>query len=247
MRRLPRFLQILGVNSVPVVGLFAADWSEATALALYWCENVMVIVLVGLLIRFHRCAARKREDRKAAPERSVLPAGYFTTSLFITAGHAVILGSVLFMILPDSFPEAAGIDLSALRNGVLVVAVLLISGFSLDAIRLGDQPFARLQRMAERVQGRVVLLHFTILFGMVAMVWLDAPRGLFLVFAGLKTLSDLGVFLGRDELPRPQPSQWMVSLIRRVAGARKAEDFVDFYREKREQGKAGTGTSFPRK
>ena len=36
-----RVLQALGINSVPVLGVFLGGWSTATALLLYWFENLL--------------------------------------------------------------------------------------------------------------------------------------------------------------------------------------------------------------
>ncbi len=60
MGRIVRLLQVVGVNSVPAFGVFAAGWTATTALALYWCENVLVILLVGLRLWLHRRSTHKR-------------------------------------------------------------------------------------------------------------------------------------------------------------------------------------------
>ena len=41
LRRLTKIVEMLGVNSVPVIGVFAAEWSSATALSVYWAENLI--------------------------------------------------------------------------------------------------------------------------------------------------------------------------------------------------------------
>jgi hypothetical protein len=59
-RRLVPALQALGASSVPVVGTLAAGWSAATALALYWCENLLGALLVAVLIARHCRLTRTR-------------------------------------------------------------------------------------------------------------------------------------------------------------------------------------------
>src|SRR5688572_1009570 len=68
-------LQALGVSSVPVVGTFAAGWSAATALALYWCENLLGALLVAVLIARHRRLTRKRGHWRGQLSGSTRPAG----------------------------------------------------------------------------------------------------------------------------------------------------------------------------
>ena len=54
LARLIRFAETLGVNSLPVVGLVAGDWSWSTALGVYWFENLIAAALVALRLLLHR-------------------------------------------------------------------------------------------------------------------------------------------------------------------------------------------------
>jgi hypothetical protein len=236
--RVPRLLQVVGINSVPLVGIFAADWTDATALAFYWCENVIVTVLVSFRIWLHRRATRLAGHWETSPvaaadaasSTSTFLSGFLVPASAFTAGHAVFLGLLLFVILPQSFPDAGGVDLASLGEGVAAGTLVLTVGCSIDAVRIRHRPFSWIRQLAQRVLGRVVLVHLTIIFGMFAMTWLDGPRGLFLVFAGFKTLADLGSYLGSDAAPDPEPSHWLVWSIRLLAGKRRAEAFVEFHR-----------------
>ena len=60
MSWLARLSLLLGVNAVPVVGVAGAGWTNATALVLYWCETVILVLLVALRIRLHRRWTNKR-------------------------------------------------------------------------------------------------------------------------------------------------------------------------------------------
>jgi hypothetical protein len=53
-------LLILGLNLVPAGGVALRGWSPATALTLYWCENLIGSVLVALRIAIHRRLTRNR-------------------------------------------------------------------------------------------------------------------------------------------------------------------------------------------
>lgn len=240
MIRLPRFLQVLGVNSVPVVGVLAADWGAATALSLYWCENLMIILLVGVRISLHRRVTGKRghldgsalgSRRTSTRPNSTFLREFLTNSLVFTAAHAVFLAAILFLMLPENFPEIGGVDFAALRRGVAVVAVILGVGFLIDVNRIRDRSFYWIRQMASRVLGRVILIHLTIIFGMVGMAVVDGPRGFFLVFAGFKLVTDLGTFIGSDGLPDPEASPWFLGLIRRIGGEERADRYAEFHRE----------------
>ena len=45
-------------------GVFLAGWSPATALSLYWWENLIGAALVALRIALHRALTRKRGHRR---------------------------------------------------------------------------------------------------------------------------------------------------------------------------------------
>src|SRR5215470_7196700 len=60
MNWLARLSLLFGLNAVPVVGVARAGWTNATALVLYWCETVILVLLVALRIRLHRRWTNKR-------------------------------------------------------------------------------------------------------------------------------------------------------------------------------------------
>lgn len=247
MRSLLRVLQALGINSVPVLGVLLGGWSTATALLLYWFENLFSALLVALRIARHRRLTRKRghwlapvssrtgRRTAAEPDESTARSGLsslFGSFLFIalvfTLAHGVFLAVIIFLILPDQFPQAAIVDMEALRRGLLAVAGFLVVGLAIDLVGIERRPFAWIKRVADRVLGRVIVVHLTIIFGMLAMAWLEGPRGLFLVFAGFKTLVDISTVAG-DPTPRETPPKWLVAVIRGLGGRAKADDFVGFY------------------
>jgi hypothetical protein len=60
MRTLLHVAQLAGLNAVPVLGVLGGAWSSATALALYWCETVLLSMLIAVRIELHRHATHKR-------------------------------------------------------------------------------------------------------------------------------------------------------------------------------------------
>jgi hypothetical protein len=57
---LRRLVPVAGANAVPVAGVFLAGWNGATALTLYWCENLLGSLLVLARLALHRRLTRKR-------------------------------------------------------------------------------------------------------------------------------------------------------------------------------------------
>lgn len=241
MGRGVRLLQVLGVNSVPALGFFAADWTASTALALYWCENVLVTLLVGLRLWLHRRRTGKRGHWEAEIASSTAAkrgrsitflSGFLTVALVFTAAHGLFLALILFLVIPSEFPDAGGVEAGALLQGMGAVSLFLLLGFLYDLIGIETRSFSWVKRLAERVLGRVILVHLTIIFGMITMGWLGGPRGLFLVFAGFKTLSDLSAMTGGGhETPSEEPPGWILGPIGAVGGPGKAKDFARHYRE----------------
>ena len=250
---LPRLVQALGVNSVPVLGFVAAEWTQGTALALYWFENLLGALLVAARIALHRRWTRKRgherppqaladadtirrargkrppaavSDRRPGQSQTFLQ-GFLTTVLAFTFGHGVFLACILFLILPQ---HGERMDPDALALGVAAVGAFLLAGFAGDVVGLRQRPFAWVRRLTERTLGRVVLLHLAIIFGLFAMAKFGAPRHLFLVFAGLKTLADVGSVLPEREVP-VEPPGW-------AKAGRDGEDFATYWRRTETEARA---------
>lgn len=51
---LRRLAPLVGINAVPLGGVFLAGWSLATALSLYWWESLIGATLVALRIALPR-------------------------------------------------------------------------------------------------------------------------------------------------------------------------------------------------
>ena len=54
LSRLVRVVELLGVNAVPVLGVFAGHWSWATALSVSWAENLSAAGLVAARLWLYR-------------------------------------------------------------------------------------------------------------------------------------------------------------------------------------------------
>lgn len=238
-----RLLQALGVNSVPAVGFFGQGWSLGTTLALYWLETVLVIVLVSVRIVLHRRLTHKAGHWNIPYETRTTVAGRTTvrtgTTTFLasflgvmvpfTAGHGLFLGLLVALVIPEFAGAAEGVAPADLANGALAIAVFLGIGLLVDLIGLADRPFRWIERVAERAQGRMFVTHLTIIFGMMAMAYWQAPVALFAVFFGLKTLVDLGSLMPQPE-PRLEPPRWL-AWMDGLGSSRTGQTFSQHFRQ----------------
>lgn len=127
-----RFWQALGVNAVPVTGVFFGGWSTATALVVYWSETLMAAVFTAALIAVHRKVTRKkghyRDQWEKPPRRAIEHAeraeprrhfrtflsGFLVGSLSFTVGLGLFLALLLATVLdgstdvPPSRPACCG-------------------------------------------------------------------------------------------------------------------------------------------
>lgn len=237
-----RVAQALGVNSVPALGIFGGGWSAGTALALYWLESVLVIVVVAARVVLHRRWTRKaghwsgrltiqRQGRPAETRTTTLLQSYLGVAIPFTLAHGLFLSALLFLFFRDRPEGDFRVSMPDLRAGLLGVSVLLAVGFLLDLVGLRDRPFRWIERGTERALGRVFVVHLTIVLGMFATVWTGGPAGLFMVFVGLKTLFDLGSVMPERELAL-DPPRWLRGLDR-IKG-KDGETFSEHWRRTEE-------------
>jgi hypothetical protein len=187
-------VQLIGLNSVPVVGIFVAGWDNGTAIALYWCETVIAVLLAGWTIRSHRLLrnlrghhTQQRRSDDAGRTYKTTPTTYakafMTTACAFLAAEGVVVG--LF---------AADIDFAALAHGVEASAVCLLAGAVLDRVGMNARPFAWVRGLAQGTLWRVFLIFFAVFFGLF-LAWFDLPRGAFVVFAALKLYTDIATLV----------------------------------------------------
>jgi hypothetical protein len=245
-----RLLQLLGLNAVPLAGLFFAGWSPATALALYWCENVVGSALVAARIAMHRSATRTRghwrthlglqitgtvkvagRKKPADVAPKTLLAEFVWGTAAFTLAHGIFLGLLLIGMMKVE-PDRA-----ELRNGLFAMVGIQLVGFAWDSFTIGERPFAWVKALAERSFARVVLVHLAIIGGAFLTFGRPHPERFFLVFGALKLASDLASWLPLS-LPPPDPERpprvmaWLAGdrfreHWRREATAKRAADAAD--------------------
>jgi hypothetical protein len=248
-----RLLPVAGANAVPVAGVFLAGWDGATALTLYWWENLVGSLLIALRILVHRLLTRKRGHWRlqislaAHNERGGggrAPHGgrgadgarpgsflgeFLAAGLAATAVHGVFLWLVVRKLL-DEGPQA-----EALRQGVIAVSAFQLLGLAIDLVGIRDRPFAWIRKIAETGVQRVTLVHLVVIIGW----WVSLRRGgldgFFGPFVVLKALADFGTalsILGVNLYTEEAPG-WLTATMHRIAPGRG--DFAAHWRGRREE------------
>ena len=218
MNWLARLSLLVGVNAVPVVGVARAGWTNATALVLYWCETVILVLLVALRIRLHRRWTNKRghycetlvkitQNGLSTTKRSISHFGtnFVAVALTFATLQAVFLGFILYKThLADN------VSFVQLRQGLAATAILLCLGFLIDLKGLRERPFAWIRDMSNAVLWRVFLVQIVIICGAIGIAWLGLPRITLITFVALKLYTD-----ATAQLPQYDPANapaWMVRI-----------------------------------
>jgi uncharacterized protein DUF6498 len=217
MNRLARLTQLIGVTSVPVLGVTWAGWTNATALVLYWCETLIFVLLVAALIHIHRLATKKRghycemlvrttTNDLTTAKRKI---GYFGTT-FLIFGVAFWLGTGMLLAL---LVRDETVDVDQLKQALPITALFLFIGLVIDMIGIRERPFAWISKMSQWVLWRVFFVQISIFVGFALSELFGLPHGILIVFVVLKVYTDIATQLPTYD-PKLAP-RWMVKLFGR--------------------------------
>lgn len=249
---LRRLVPLIGINAVPLGGVFFAVWSPATALSLYWWENLIGSALVALRIALHRALTRKRGHhrlqlglqvsaggnengrRRRKRKREDGEPGSFLGEFLLVAGGGTAAHAVLLWAVLRGFLEA-GPDGDQLRIGVLAVGLIQLGGFLFDLIGIRQRPFAWIRDLAQATAARVSLLHLTLIAGFWFATGPGGLSGVLRPFVVFKALADLGGVLERlgvNANPEEAPP-WLAATMNRVRP--EGGDFATYWRERKDR------------
>ncbi len=245
--RIRGFAALLGINAIPLAGVFVGGWSGATALSLYWWENLIGCVLVSIRLLLHRRWTRKRgyerlhltlasRDGGGAPARPWKPGqrqrihrpGSFVREFAVAALAATVVHGLLLWFVVARVLERSP-DGEALRQAVLGVAALQLAVFLFDLRGLRQRPFAWVREQAQTTLNRVTLIHLFLIVG--TWVALKSETVTFFgPFAVLKGMADVGNLLARSgvNLDGPEAPGWLAATMERISPGR---GFAQYWRE----------------
>jgi hypothetical protein len=189
----PSALVLVAANLVPLVAVVASQWTVFSVLLMYWCENVVVGALNVL-----RMAAADPQDPAANVGKVFLIPFFIVHYGIFTMVHGIF---VLTLFGPGGGtsldPErlVAAVGQAGIWYGVLAMA--LSHGFSFlhNYLWGGEYRRVSLQQVMFQPYSRVMVLHFTILFGGLGAKALGDPVGALVVLVAAKTWLDLRAHL----------------------------------------------------
>ena len=195
---------LVGVNCIPLVGVLMAGWDVGTLLLLYWIENAVIgLVTAGKML----FAVSTESDEAVArrPRLRNLPSiGFF----FVHYGmfwvlHGIFL--VSFFVIGD--PASISVTdqaVSLLELGLIVPLsdlwyVLAVLGFAVShsistirsAIATDTSQMITIGECESEAYRRVIVLHFTLFVGAIALGEMGSPLYGLIALVVLKTGFDL--------------------------------------------------------
>ena len=224
--RLRAIVLVLLINAVPLVGVLRYEWSSLNVLVLYWFENLLVAVFTCIRLVVHRRLTRKRGywrggqlgvQTNGKPMQSGLLAEYATAAFVFTFAHGIFVGAIV-LILSQNFPDNPmwSFSFDQVERGVLVISAMLAIELVADLVNIRSRSFAWMKDYVQRRMSRVLILHMTIIFGMLAMSLTSSPLGILYVLIGLKTLVELAGTAPQSQAADPdKPPGWALKIVGR--------------------------------
>ena len=117
-------------------------------------------------------------DEQEVKFRSFL-AEFLVTTMVFCAGHGFFLGFVLGFVLEGPDPEAV-------RQGAIAITLCHAIAVTVDRFTIANWPFAKLKDQAQRLMGRVTLVHIALVGGTWFAATSDSKDAFFSVFVWLK-------------------------------------------------------------
>jgi hypothetical protein len=154
------------------------------------------------------------------------------TSVAFCTAHAVFLGGILLLLDHEGNRELAVVDWRSVAVGCSSVLVFLGLDLAMDLRSLRRWSFWQIEQTANRGLGRVVVVHLTLLFGLLAVTVSGASTAFFGLFVALKSLYALSTVLPRWQ--PVTPPAWLTGVMNRVPRVRGGRRFEDAWAKDRE-------------
>jgi len=216
-------LFVLLVNAVPLYGVKQLGWSASTVVVLYWFENLLIAFFTCARIELHRKLTRKRGHWRTGqlgtkvgdkPSTAGLLGEYATMAFVFTLAHGIFVWGFVAIAADHSSEAIWQFSRVQFVQGAQWMALALVADLLVDAASMRQRSFAWIRAYVDKRMGRVLIMHFVIIFGMGAMMLTESPAALLYVLIGLKTLWDLAgskTSAGPAALPEEAPA-WALKL-----------------------------------
>jgi len=237
------------VNAIPLYGVYRLGWSASTVVALYWAENLALAVFTCARIALHRTLTRKRGHWRGGTigvtvNDKLVTGGllkeYAVMAFSFTLAHGIFVVAVCAIGASDHSDNAVWqFSRTQFEQGLQWILAALVLEFVIDAATMRSRSFAWLKAYVGRRTGRVLIMHFVIIFGMFGMMAMESPFAMLYVLIGFKTLWDV---FASDAAANPrslptEPPAWVLATAARLgkdgSGAKKARE--DWQRSREQQ------------
>jgi len=186
----PSLLVLLVANALPIVGVLVLGWTVFPLVLLYWLENVIVggFNVAKLLL------AQPREPAYWAGKLFLVP--FFVVHFGgFTFVHGVLVLALFGPKGTQAFDLLGTVPTAIRANhlGWAVVSLVLSHGFSFywNYVRNGEYRRASLNALMGQPYGRVLVLHFAVLFGGWIIIATGAPVLALVLLVLIKTAADV--------------------------------------------------------
>jgi hypothetical protein len=138
------------------------------------------------------------------------------------------------MIANKNLSPETRIDSHNLLAGLIGILLFQAIDFVVDLIWLRTRPFAWIEHLGQVSLSRVIVIHLTIIGGMVAVMFTGANRNFFGVFIFLKTMLNLSLVVPQWK-PKTPPA-WLSSMMDRIGSPKyKNTSFSDYWKSTDDQ------------
>ena len=164
----------LGINAIPVGLVVVGGNSAATAMVLYFLENLISILLSAARVRILAPANDEayadmgsdkvettvdgvvRSQKTILRTRRVLITDFVTLALIFSLATGIFLAAFLFLILHAEIPG------SVILTGMEGIVAFQLVSFVADLVLLGPLTPANAEALLEQSMGRVSLIYFAV-------------------------------------------------------------------------------------
>ncbi len=215
-QRVTSVLAVLGINAIPAGIVLLGGNSAATALVLYFLENLVLVILAALRVRILAPANDEAyadmgydtvqttvngvvsTERRILRNRRVLITDYLLVSLAFSIGLGIFIFMFLFVIGNANIPG------SVILSGLAGIVAFQLLHFFVDLALLGPLTPTQAGILLQKSMGHVALIYFAVFIGFFLAAaninWFVIP------FVALKTISDLALsiqtFTARIQMAR---------------------------------------------
>jgi hypothetical protein len=205
--RQPSVIALVLANLVPVFGVLFLDWEVFPLMFLFWSENV----IIGGFNVLKMLANNPTSPVRWIGKVFMIPFFCVHYGMF-TYIHGVLVIAFFggAMRGAHGFPNAAGFWQVMQQNqlGWAILGLVVSHGISFITNYIGKGEYQRvgLQQLMSQPYGRIMVMHFAILFGGFVIMALHSPVAGLLLLVVLKTAFDLGSHVGERKKFAPVAS-----------------------------------------